>query len=273
MGDMIDTKMNDLYKNNPQIQKMKSSIIIMDDFIKDEKLLKEIENDTNFFPKGMGTEPRQLISGNVYHEKDASIYSPWFFWDGWWKTPANTVKKKVVQAIWQENLPCPLVEVVGFEYWTRTYSPGQYLPIHLDEDTFAYEKNGEFRCPMIGAVYYPHFSIGENQDPGYLEIYQGRIPVDRNKKHQLKCIDTDSKNINDKRKMVEFLDYYQPENKIDRISYRPNRLIILDAGLTLHGTTPTGPNSQRFIMGINVWHIDERPTGYSDLAGFGFHYE
>lgn len=243
---------------SPKIKKAQNSIVIIDDYIQDQQLLKDIENSEDFFPKDMGEEARQLKSGNIYHNENASIFSPWMFWDGWWKSPANTVKKRLIQAIWEDNLPCPIEEVCGFEYWTRTYNPGQYLPVHLDEDTFLYERNGEFRCPVLGAVYYAHFDVEEDKEPGFLEMHPGRVSIDRNKRYQLK---SDSE---DKGKIESLKGYYKPENKRDRITYRPNRLVIFDAGMLLHGTTPSGPGSKRFIMGINVWHKDDPPIGYTE---------
>ena len=131
--------------SDEKIKKAQKSLLIIDDFIEDQDLLEEIENDKTFFPEYMGSESRQLKKGNIYHSEDSEVFSPWMFWDGWWRSPADTLKKRVIQKIWEDNLPCPIEDIVGFEYWTRTYSPGQYLPIHLDEDTFAYEKDGEFR--------------------------------------------------------------------------------------------------------------------------------
>jgi len=91
---------------NPKIKKAQNSIIIIDDYIKDTKLLKDIEDDPNFFPASMGENPRQLASGNIYHNDSASVFSPWMFWDGWWRSPCDTVKKRLVKAIWEDNLPC-----------------------------------------------------------------------------------------------------------------------------------------------------------------------
>lgn len=242
-----------------KIIKAQNSIVIIDDFIKDENLLRDIGNDETFFPKDMGEESRQLKTGNIYHDSDSAIFSPWMFWDGWWRSPADTVKKRLIQAIWEDNLPCRVDELCGFEYWTRSYNPGQYLPVHLDEDTFLYEKTGEFRCPMLGAVYYAHFPVDDEMNPGHLEVHPGRVGIDRDKRFQLA---TDQK-IKDEI-MVSLKEHYAPVGKRDIITYRPNRLIILDAGMLLHGTTPSGENSKRYIVGINVWHKNDPPTGYEE---------
>jgi len=255
--------MNKFSYEDKKIAKAQNSIVIIDDFISDKQLLNDIENDESFFPKDMGQESRQLKTGNVYHGSNAEIFSPWMFWDGWWKSPADTVKKRLVQAIWEDNLPCGVDELCGFEYWTRSYNPGQYLPVHLDEDTFIYEKTGEFRCPMLGAVYYAHFPVEESQEPGHLEIHPGRVEIDRNKRFQLES----DPNMRDE-VMVALKPFYKPEGKRDIISYRPNRLILLDAGMLLHGTTPSGANSKRFIVGVNVWHKSDPPSGYEEKLFF-----
>jgi len=241
-----------------KITDAQKTIKIIDNYIEDEKLLKDIENDSSFFPKKMGDEPRQLKTGNIYHG-ESSTYSPWMFWDGWWKSPANTVKKRLVQQIWEPNLPCDKEDVVGFEYWTRTYDPGQYLPLHLDEDTFLYERTGEFRCPVLGAVYYAHFDVGDDNNAGFLEIHSGRVEIDMEKRYQLATFQEGNTE-----RAIALEKFYKPENKVDKIAYIPNRLIIFDAGMVIHGTTPNGVDGKRFIMGINVWHKDNPPIGFTE---------
>lgn len=243
-----------------KIIKAQNSIVIIDNYIKDQQLLLDIENDESFFPKDMGSEKQQLKTGNIYHSENADIFSPWMFWDGWWNSPADTVKKRLIQAIWEDNLPCDTSELCGFEYWTRKYSPGQYLPLHLDEDTFLYEDEGKFRCPMLGAVYYAHMPVRDDQKPGYLEMHPGRLSIDRDRVFRNKpSEDKDFESLKD-----FYLKNQQPKHKRDIITYRPNRLILFDAGMLLHGTTPSGENSERYIVGINVWHKLEPPTGYED---------
>ena len=69
-------------------------MIVIDNFIKDQQLLDDLKNDTTFFnTKG------------------------YMWWDGWWNSPANTIKKRLIQYIWGENSPYPSVNVEGFEYW------------------------------------------------------------------------------------------------------------------------------------------------------------
>jgi hypothetical protein len=251
--------MNKMY-NNKKILEAQKTIKIIDNYIEDNNLLKDIENDSNFFPNKMGDDPRQLKTGNIYHG-ESSVYSPWMFWDGWWKSPADTVKKRLVQQIWEPNLPCSTDEVVGFEYWTRTYGPGQYLPLHLDEDTFLYERTGEFRCPVLGAVYYAHFDVDDDNEAGFLEIHSGQVDIDLNKRYQLATFQGEDE---DKEKSIALMSHYRPQSQVDKIAYIPNRLIVFDAGMVIHGTTKNGNNGKRYIMGINVWHKDNPPIGYTE---------
>ena len=59
-------------------------MIVIDDFIKDENLLEEIQNDPTFF-------------------SDVGCY---YWWDGWWSSQAQSTRQKVVQYLW-ENIPLP----------------------------------------------------------------------------------------------------------------------------------------------------------------------
>ena len=72
-------------------------IIVIDNFVKDRVLLDKIQNDSNFF-------------------NDPGEY---YWWDGWWNSPTNSVKKELIEYIWAEN--CTINEIFtieGFEYWT-----------------------------------------------------------------------------------------------------------------------------------------------------------
>jgi hypothetical protein len=213
-------------------------------------LLKEIEDDPNFFPASMGENPRQLASGNIYHNDSASVFSPWMFWDGWWKSEANTLTKKLVKSVWENNLPYHQEDICGFEYWSRTFNPGQYLDTHVDEDTFLYAKEKVFRGPVIGCVYYPHTNdvVG-----GFLELHPDIVI--ENTKNAL-----ESENIKNN---------ISPIETRERISCKPNRLIIFDAGHMVHNTTPPISGVRR-VMVINVWHKDSPPSA---LQTGEFYYE
>ena len=52
-------------------------ILVIDDFIKDQNLLRDISNDNNFF-------------------SDPGIY---YWWDGWWNNEAKTLKQRFVRQL------------------------------------------------------------------------------------------------------------------------------------------------------------------------------
>jgi hypothetical protein len=196
--------------------------------------------DSLFFPQSMGNEDKIAAHLMMYHEESSSCYSPFMFWDGWWRSPADTLKKQVIKQIWSENMEWPCEDVLGFEYWTRSYSPGQYIDAHVDEDTFLYKKNKSFQGPILGCIYYGI----ENKDGGFLEIHKKTL-IDGNKE-TLDQIKNNTSPIEDR----------------ERIAYKGNRLIIFDAGHLVHGTTPA-KSGIRQVLVINVWHKDNPPLALS----------
>jgi len=117
-------------------------IVVIDNFIKDQDLLRDISNDINFF-------------------SDPGVY---YWWDGWWNGEAKSLKHRLIEHIWADN--CPLSEAIairGFEYWTGIQSANptlghkDNLGFHFDKDESWFKKtNGEeIVRPVIGTVYYP----------------------------------------------------------------------------------------------------------------------
>jgi len=217
-------------------------MIVKDNYL-DNYLYNKLLNSVNFFPISMGSEEKIAAHLMMYHEESSSSYSPFMFWDGWWRSPANTLKKKIIQKIWEEHLEWPNEDILGFEYWTRTYNPGQYIDLHVDEDTFLYSKNKIFQGPIIGCVYYGV----DNEDGGFLEIHKNSF-INGNKES------LEKENIKK---------YISPEEDRERISYKGNRLIIFDAGHRLHNSTPAKANLRQ-VMVINVWHKDNPPVALSN---------
>lgn len=221
--------------------------------IKDNYLNKDLYNlvlqDSSFFPESMGDSNQIAADLMMYHEESSSYYSPFMFWDGWWKSPVNTLKKQVIKEIWQEHMEWPYEDIVGFEYWTRTYNPGQYIDLHVDEDTFLYKKNKTFQGPILGCVYYAI----DNPKGGFLELHKN-VLIDGQKKSPDKI--KHKKNIS-------------PIEERERIAYKGNRLIIFDSGHIVHGSTPA-KSGLRQVLVINVWHKDNPPLGISQG---GFYHE
>lgn len=214
-----------------------------------ENSYNKVLGDSSFFPESMGGGERIATELNSYHYEQASCFAPYMFWDGWWRTPANTLKKQVVQEIWQDRLPASQDEILGFEYWTRTYLPGQYLDVHVDEDTFLYADSRTFSGPHSGSIFYGL----DNPEGGFVEIHKQAL-VNGTKD----ALERDSINA-----------MLVPIEERERIAYRGNRLIMFDAGHVLHATTPA-KSGIRQVMVINLWHKDNPPTA---LSRGEFYYE
>ena len=157
-------------------------MIVIDDFIKDKPLLEAIDNDESFFGP----------NGNF------------MWWNGWWNSEANTIKKRLIEHIWRYNSQLVLNGLMGFEYWTGVYGDGYPqtdLMQHFDKDEEHWARTGgnnggEILTPLVGTVFYPK---PMDIDGGYLEIHsRGR------------------------------------DNTPERIEAKFNRLVIFDAGNHLH---------------------------------------
>lgn len=223
---------------------------VLDDFITDKQLLEEINNDKLFFPDSVGEKDHVNWAIHEYHDPKSKHYSPYMFWDGWWKSPANTLKKRVIQHIWERNLPIPKEEVCGFEYWTKTFKPGQYLSPHVDEDSHLYKEFQIFSGPLTGCVYYPD---SEYVSGGFLELHEHKLEDGTLFALERGCLDS----------------LTSPIEKRERIAYKPNRLVIFDAGHVLHNTTPVDVGIRKVLV-VNVWSMGNQPMA---LQTEGFYYE
>ena len=175
-------------------------MIVMDNFIRDEKLLERIQNDETFFSKN----------------------GQYMWWDGWWNSQADTLKKELIQYIWGENSPMDSYSVGGFEYWTGQYGEGGVdtkLDTHFDKDEHLFETTGELSQPMIGTVFYP---LDTDFEGGYLEIESGE------------------------------------NGELERIKPVFNRLVIFSAGRYPHRVSPV-TKGLRSAIAINLWW--EAPSG------------
>ena len=217
-------------------------LLVLDDFISNPEVVEALKADTGFFPRTVDEHnPDEIgFTLNGYHDEACDCVAPYMWWDGWWVEPANTWRKFVIETIWSSPgmLPYELDEVAGFEYWCRSYEAGQFLKHHVDEDTFLYEKNREFNAPSIGCIWY---GFSESGDGGFLELHEGRIegnPIDALEKAHMDSL-------------------LSPPEKRERIAYRPNRLVVFDAGRRIHETKPAGWGT-REVMVVNVW-LKEAP--------------
>lgn len=209
-------------------------LFVIDDFLGSSILSEQIKTCDEFFPESMPGKNLGEVA-NYFHSEQVSCFSPFMFWDGWWRSPANTLKKQLIYKIWSTPniLPFNLEDIAGFEYWTRTFGIGQHLAPHVDEDTFSYEKDRTFNAPAIGCVWY---GFTDNPGNGFLELHEGHIN------------DT-PKNALEKE---SFQNLISPLEKRERISYRQDRLVVFDAGRRVHETTATTVGERR-VMVVNVW--------------------
>jgi hypothetical protein len=213
---------------------------IADDFIGNTDIADEVKASTDFFPQ-VTLDDDVGKSLNGYHNEQASCYAPFMFWDGWWNSPADTLRKQVIQHIWEPIIPEPEKNVLGFEYWLRTMIPGQFHGRHFDFDTFLYEDSQRLQGPSIGCVWYG-FSKGEGS---YLELHEDGLAegVVSVKPEALDAIAS-------------------PPSSRERIAHRPDRLIIFDPGHRLHETTKLVSGIKQ-VLAVNVWATGTMPHALS----------
>jgi hypothetical protein len=217
-----------------------------DDFL-DNLILDQIRSDSSFFPGLMQNEPRIASEVNSYHNEQSSCYAPYMFWDGWWLSPTNTVRKQVVRKIWENNLTIPIEDILGFEYWTRTFGPGQFLGPHVDEDTFLYQDTKVLNGPETGCVYYGPSK--EKVVGGFLELFESKLTFGE-------------KNALEWENLEKKLD---PIELRERIAFKENRLIIFDSGRVIHQTIPC-TSGIRNVMVINVWLKKNPPVNMENFV-------
>lgn len=200
-------------------------MIVIDNVIKDEKLLQDIENSTDLFPPPLKlphNKPVNLLDGS---ERTISEYK---FWDGWLNSPADTLKKRIAENIWKRFLPFPEEDLYGVEYWTKTYLPEQYGEWHIDVGFCMCLPNGNGEetaaaKAAIGCVYYP---IKGEWEESYLQL--------------------------------------RYEDGVESILAKPNRLVIFDSANVYHKSTPTKTHI-RYAMPMNLWNKKNPPTLFGDF--------
>jgi hypothetical protein len=99
-------------------------------------------------------------------------------------------------------------------------------------------------------VYYPDF---ESVEGGFLELHE----------HVLKDGDISAL----ERGVLDAV--LSPIERRERIAFKPNRLVIFDAGHIVHNTTPTESGTRRVLI-VNVWTNDNKPLA---LSNNGFYLE
>jgi hypothetical protein len=130
-------------------------IAVFDNFIQDENLLKEIQDNYN----------------DIF--RDPGVYK---YYNGWWNTPDKNTTQRIIEYVWGVHSPINISYTIdGFEYWTGIQSTKEEdeiwddgLAIHFDKDEEWWKETGKVVTPVIGSVYYP---AGQDFEGGELAIY------------------------------------------------------------------------------------------------------
>ena len=188
-------------------------MIIIDDFIKDEDLLKRINESEDFWRTG------------------------YRWYEGWWNEGINDLHHELIQAIWGENSPHEGVQIEGFEHWVGDYTNKEShsvigmdwsLKPHFDKDEDKWNDEGTFVTPLIGTVFYPDPEIDE-MEGGMLYYWEKFPPQRANEDNTI----------------------FWPEEEPEIIKPKFNRLLIFDAGC-LHGVSQIKSGRRRAVA-INLW--------------------
>ena len=138
-------------------------IKVIDNFIKDTRILSDIEWDSSFWNRK-----------GFYH-----------YFKG---TPANTLKKRIINYIWSK---CPIEQdTLSYEYWTHVLSAdgvGHFkkkLGSHIDKDEIFTHlfPNKPPQRPNYGCIYYP---VENDIEGGELVIHADEEMVIEPKKNRL----------------------------------------------------------------------------------------
>lgn len=199
-------------------------MIIVDDAIKDKDLLLEIRESESLFPP-----PKTLDHGyqvNLMDGQSERTPVDYLFWEGWSVSPANTLKKRIIENIWKRFLPFPEEDLYGIEYWTRTFLPGQYSGWHVDQGFCLCEPGGYGGPPrsVLGGIYYP---IKGKWEESYIQIRYDD------------CVET--------------------------VPAKQNRLVIFESADVYHRSTPTKTET-RYSMPMNLWSKKNPPTGLKNFS-------
>ena len=222
-----DTEHSPLYVPYESKEYGYPELIVIDDFVKDEKLLHDIDNDEEFWKLGFN------------------------WWDGWWQSPTVSNRHKLIEYIYKDNCPFPIHQEDGgpghghgFEHWvgiTSDESPftklvfGEEWALNphqdKDEDYWASHPQGKnrgdhpdsFRTPLLGTVYYTEAP----EEGGEIQIW------DEKDFHSI-----------------------TPDTPYEIIKAKRNRLIIFDAS-KIHAVRKIKKGKRKAIA-INLW--EPRPV-------------
>tara|TARA_Y100000590_G_scaffold429126_1_gene541321 strand:+ start:70 stop:708 length:639 start_codon:yes stop_codon:yes gene_type:complete len=133
-------------------------MLLVDGFIKHEKILKEIKKD--------------------HHWLNTPTYN---WWDGWWKIKPRNIWETTIEIIWKNFLPSDH-KYCGFEYWATKLTDNGEVKWHHDKDEKLVRKEKKMVCPTVGHIYYAEIA---NLEGGFLEL-----APDQNTNKEGKLLDT-----------------------------------------------------------------------------------
>ena len=159
-------------------------MLLVDGFIKNQKLLDEIKKD------------------NHWSKSKVPHYN---WWDGWWAVKPRNIWETTIEIIWK-NIIKPDHKFCGFEYWATKLIDNGSIVWHHDKDEKLIRKEKKMISPTLGHIYYAEI---ENLEGGFLEL-----APDQNS-HKGKFLDTYTVNHHTER-------YMPLENRL--IIFNPSRL-------------------------------------------------
>jgi len=145
-------------------------MIVIDNFIKDKKYLKELNNKKSEFFKDV------YDSENYHHDVN--------WWKGWWEEKSRNVNEQLIEYIMKDNNPFRnddiFKKIKGFEYWTHIHSKESSVTIdgktinvcrhlgwHTNKDELLHYEENKFKHPMFSIIFWP---FEQEVKGGYLEM-------------------------------------------------------------------------------------------------------
>ena len=144
-------------------------MIVIDDFIKDKKYLKELASKKDKFFEDL------YDSENYAHDVN--------WWEGWWVDKPKNINQELIKYIVSNLYLKGLINslnIKGFEYWTHIHSTKKivnvgerdvnvrrHLAWHTNKDELLHYESGKFSHPIFSIIFWP---FEQNVDGGYLEM-------------------------------------------------------------------------------------------------------
>jgi hypothetical protein len=137
----------------------------VDSFIRDENLLKEIQNE------------------DLWKRFAPPNYN---WWNGWWVSNPRNIFEYIIENVWKQY--GFEKNVAGFEYWSNLYPPGIGLEWHHDKDEAEARFNNKIVKPIIGMIYWVKI---EDLKGGNLEVkWRGKTHTVEPKSNRLVLFNT-----------------------------------------------------------------------------------